>query len=113
MSIWRAHDGGLFRGTCGFPVLGFEKSLNCESRQESPVIRKARTMTSAFLKSEASGGIVLMVAALAAMLVANSPWQDFYFHALHAYVGGMSVLHWINDALMAVFLWWDWKSSGR
>jgi Na+:H+ antiporter, NhaA family len=56
-----------------------------------------------FLNSEAAGGLILMAAAAAAMIVANSPWSEAYFHALHAYVGGLSILHWINDALMAVF----------
>jgi NhaA family Na+:H+ antiporter len=56
-----------------------------------------------FLNNEAAGGIVLMVVAAAAIIVANSPLAPAYFGALHAYVGGLSVLHWINDALMAVF----------
>lgn len=57
----------------------------------------------AFVNSSVGGGIVLMAAAVIAMGLANSPWAEDYFHALHVYVGGMSVLHWINDALMAVF----------
>jgi Na+:H+ antiporter, NhaA family len=56
-----------------------------------------------FLKSEAGGGIVLMVAAAAALAIANSPLAPAYFGALKTYVGGLSILHWINDALMAVF----------
>ena len=56
-----------------------------------------------FLDSEASGGIVLMATAAAALLVANSPLAGSYFGALHAYVGPLSVQHWINDALMALF----------
>src|SRR3954468_23272636 len=54
------------------------------------------------LKSEA-GGIVLMVAAAAALAIANSPLAPAYFGVLKTYVGGLSILHWINDALMAVF----------
>jgi NhaA family Na+:H+ antiporter len=56
-----------------------------------------------FLDSEAAGGLVLMGAAVLALLVANSPLAPGYFAALHAYLGPLSVLHWINDALMAVF----------
>jgi Na+:H+ antiporter, NhaA family len=67
------------------------------------MIRKTISMTAAFLSSEAGGGLILMAAAVAAMIIANSPWSDAYFHTLHIYVGGLSVLHWINDALMAVF----------
>lgn len=56
-----------------------------------------------FLDSEASGGIVLMVAAVIALLVANSPLSTYYFDALHAYIGPLSLSHWINDGLMAIF----------
>jgi NhaA family Na+:H+ antiporter len=44
-----------------------------------------------------------MAAAALALFVANSPLSGAYFNALHAYVGGMDLLHWINDGLMAVF----------
>ncbi len=44
-----------------------------------------------------------MAAAALALIVANSPLSDTYFQSLHAYVGPLSVQHWINDALMAVF----------
>ncbi|RWE58157.1 Na+/H+ antiporter NhaA [Mesorhizobium sp.] len=56
-----------------------------------------------FLGSEAAGGIVLMAAAALALIVANSPLSQAYFDALHAYLGPLSVSHWINDGLMAVF----------
>jgi Na+:H+ antiporter, NhaA family len=57
----------------------------------------------AFLNSEAAGGVILMGVALLALLLANSPLAPAYFGALKTYVAGLSVLHWINDALMAVF----------
>ena len=56
-----------------------------------------------FLNSEAAGGLVLMVAAAAALILANSPIASAYFTLLKTYVAGLSVLHWINDALMAAF----------
>ena len=56
-----------------------------------------------FISSEASGGFVLMGTAVLALIVANSPLAETYFRVLASYVGGLSVLHWINDALMAVF----------
>jgi NhaA family Na+:H+ antiporter len=56
-----------------------------------------------FLASEAAGGIILMGAAALALIVANSPLSQSYFAALAAKAGPLSVLHWINDALMAVF----------
>lgn len=40
-----------------------------------------------FLDGEASGGIVLMGAALLALIVANSPLAETYFAVLHAYLG--------------------------
>ncbi len=55
------------------------------------------------LDSGAAGGLLLMAAAVLALFVANSPMAATYFELLHAYVGGLSVLHWINDGLMAVF----------
>ena len=56
-----------------------------------------------FLTSEAAGGVILMVTALVALVVANSALSTVYFGALEAKLGGLSVLHWINDGLMAVF----------
>ena len=64
-----------------------------------------------FLASESAGGIVLIVAAALAMLVANSPLADVYLHAIHFEtgpvltdkLGEMSIHLWINDGLMAIF----------
>ncbi|WFP76468.1 Na+/H+ antiporter NhaA [Mesorhizobium sp. WSM4906] len=56
-----------------------------------------------FLDGEAAGGIILMAAAALALIVANSPLAETYFAVLHAYLGPLSVSHWINDGLMAVF----------
>lgn len=65
----------------------------------------------AFLRSEALGGYVLMAAALAALVVANSGVAPAYFDLLGTKIGFQAgpvvlketVLHWINDGLMAVF----------
>lgn len=57
----------------------------------------------ALLANEAAGGIVLMIAAAVALLVANSRLAPLYFDALHVKIAGLSALHWINDGLMAVF----------
>jgi Na+:H+ antiporter, NhaA family len=74
-------------------------------------VSAARSVLREFLRSEAAGGIMLMVVALLAMLVANSPWAEDYFHAIHAVIGPeltpklgpMTVHLWINDGLMAIF----------
>lgn len=55
------------------------------------------------LHTEAAGGYVLMAAAALALLIANSPWSNAYGHALHTVIAGLSLLHWINDGLMALF----------
>jgi NhaA family Na+:H+ antiporter len=55
------------------------------------------------LTSEAGGGLVLIGTAVLALAIANSPAAPAYFSTLTIYAGGLSVLHWINDALMAVF----------
>ncbi|MBL6458446.1 Na+/H+ antiporter NhaA [Belnapia sp. T6] len=51
----------------------------------------------------AAGGVVLMAAAAAALVLANSPLDSAYAAALGAYLGPLSLLHWVNDGLMAVF----------
>ncbi|MGF1699681.1 Na+/H+ antiporter NhaA [Photobacterium makurazakiensis] len=56
-----------------------------------------------FLKLESAGGIILIIAAIVAMVIANSPLQEIYNGTLHTYIAGLSVAHWINDGLMAVF----------
>ena len=60
-------------------------------------------MIERFFKSEASSGILLLGVTAAALGIANSPFAPAYFEALAAYVGGLSILHWINDGLMALF----------
>ncbi|MCP5112954.1 MAG: Na+/H+ antiporter NhaA [bacterium] len=65
-----------------------------------------------FAHQEASGGIVLLVFTLAAMVWANSPWSDFYHHLWHETnitlgIGAFALTEpveiWINDGLMAIF----------
>ncbi|MES3151973.1 Na+/H+ antiporter NhaA [Sphingomonas faeni] len=56
-----------------------------------------------FFAGDAAGAIVLLAAAIAALIVANSPFAPTYFATLHHVVGGMSVHHWIDDGAMALF----------
>ena len=64
-----------------------------------------------FIHKESSSGIVLMFCTVLAMILANSPWQKAYDDLLHTYLTlsigqyslKMSVHHFINDGLMAVF----------
>lgn len=65
----------------------------------------------AFLRWEASSGVILLACAILALIVANSPLAESYEHLLHypiavgagEYVLETGLLHWINDGLMAVF----------
>ncbi|MCE3288543.1 MAG: nhaA [Caulobacter sp.] len=66
------------------------------SARRSSVLRE-------LLESEAAGGVLLMGAAAIALFVANSALAESYFKLLHAPLGGLDVLHWINDGLMALF----------
>ncbi len=56
-----------------------------------------------FFKMESAGGILLVLAAAVAMVIANSPLNELYQGTLHTYLFGMSFSHWVNDGLMAIF----------
>lgn len=64
-----------------------------------------------FIKKEASSGIVLLLCAVAAICIANSPLLPWYDKLLHSYfvIGSgdfmlkYSIHHWINDGLMVIF----------
>ena len=64
-----------------------------------------------FFKLEAAGGLVLLIAAVIALILSNTNLSNYYFDVLntHILIGtknfglDLSVIHWINDALMAVF----------
>ena len=64
-----------------------------------------------FFKLEAASGLVLLFSAVLALIYSNSVYADYYFSTLEKYlfIGfnnfglKLSVLHWINDALMAIF----------
>lgn len=45
-----------------------------------------------------------MFAAATALFVTNTGLAPRYFEVLNIKIAGLSVLHWINDGLMAVFL---------
>ena len=64
-----------------------------------------------FFKLEAASGLILLIAAILALIISNSNLSDLYFNSLEKYlfIGinefglKLSVHHWINDALMAIF----------
>ncbi len=64
-----------------------------------------------FFKLEAASGLVLLFAAIAALIVSNTDLYRYYIKILETYVNlgvsgfgiKLTVLHWINDVLMAIF----------
>ena len=64
-----------------------------------------------FFKLEAASGLVLLFSAIIALIISNSNYAEIYFDSLNRYIFiginnfglKLSVLHWINDALMAIF----------
>ena len=56
-----------------------------------------------FFDSEKSSGIFLIVCTLLSLAMANSSVGETYLSVWQEYVGGLSLEHWINDGLMAVF----------
>jgi NhaA family Na+:H+ antiporter len=64
-----------------------------------------------FFKLEAASGLVLLIAAIIALVISNSSFSELYFNTLEQYlfIGvnnfglKLSVHHWINDLLMAIF----------
>ena len=56
-----------------------------------------------FFDSEKAGGVLLIACTVISLLIANSPLGEGYLQIWKVYVGGLSIEHWINDALMAIF----------
>ncbi len=80
-------------------------------RREAPLAERLSFPLREFIQAETSGGILLLVSALGALIWANSPWAGGY-DALWAteitvgpggYAIKETLLHWVNDGLMAVF----------
>ncbi len=64
-----------------------------------------------FFKLEAASGLVLLIAAIFALFISNGNFSEVYFKTLEKYIFigindfglKLSIHHWINDALMAIF----------
>lgn len=78
---------------------------------DRPIARLVARPLARFLHVEAAGGILLLLATVAALVWANSPWQDSYGEVWHTvvtvrvgdYALSETLQHWVNDGLMAVF----------
>lgn len=80
------------------------------NEKKSP-IEKILSPIQEFMHAETSGGIILIICTIIALIWANSPFADSYHHLWHTYLtfdfGGYvlkhSLHHWINDGLMVIF----------
>lgn len=79
--------------------------------KKTPIEKLARPLQS-FIKLEKSGGIVLGISVIIALILANSGWAQGYHHVLEHRLGfqwngtayfEFNLHHWINDGLMAIF----------
>ena len=75
-------------------------------------IEKVTRPIQKFMQQQKSGGIVLGISVIVALILANSPWSEHYFHFFENKIGfqfngesflNYSIHHWINDGLMAIF----------
>ena len=75
------------------------------------MIKKITSSFRWFFNLEAASGLVLLFSAIIALIISNSNLSDLYFSTLNKYIFlginefglKLSVIHWINDALMAIF----------
>ena len=56
-----------------------------------------------FFESEKAGGLILIFCTLLSLVLANSGLGESYSHFWHLKLLGLSIEHWINDGLMAIF----------
>lgn len=62
-----------------------------------------QSLISKILNSQQAAGVILILASVLGVIFANSGLANSYFSILESKILNLSVLHWINDALMAVF----------
>lgn len=109
MGNYLDHNSSNHSGSEGQIAEGFQSLV----KKPHPIIG----MTREFFRMEASGGVMLVIAAVCALIIANTPLFTLYNFLLNGvnftigFVGPndggpfleKSVLHWINDGLMAIF----------
>jgi NhaA family Na+:H+ antiporter len=82
-----------------------------KNNQSKSPIEKILNPIQEFMHAETSGGVVLIICTVIALVWANSPFAESYHHLWHTYItfdfGGFvlkhSLHHWINDGLMVIF----------
>lgn len=69
-------------------------------------MKKSVRLTNAFknfLENERAGAVILIVCTVASLFVANTAFGPSYLSLWQGYLGPLSIEHWINDGLMAIF----------
>jgi Na+:H+ antiporter, NhaA family len=56
-----------------------------------------------FFNTEKAGGLILVLATILSLGLANSAWQTGYINFWHVDIGSHSLVDWINDGLMTIF----------
>jgi NhaA family Na+:H+ antiporter len=69
----------------------------------SIIQRKLSNTFKSFFDSEKAGAVLLIICTAVSLLLANSYLGASYLGLWHTYIGGLSVEHWVNDGLMAIF----------
>lgn len=77
--------------------------MELKSNTESRVPFILSKLYTEFFNSEKSAGFILIGCTVLSLLVANSGWSEGYQDVWSNNLGGLTVSHWINDAMMAVF----------
>ncbi len=85
--------------------------MNEKIVSKKPPIKTIAKPFDVFIQSEISGGLLLLFCTIIALVWANSPFAESYFHFWHTKISisfanselNYSIHHWINDGLMAIF----------
>jgi NhaA family Na+:H+ antiporter len=112
-------DSGIRSGVNGTPTFfmngeRYDGAWDTESLMElveKPLGMRVRLLTQNFARQAASGGIVLLICTIIALIWRNSGFGESYVHfweteltiSLSAWELSESLLHWINDGLMVIF----------
>lgn len=85
--------------------------MDQEPIKKTSIIDKVLTPFQQFTKTQASGGVLLIICSVLAMVLANGPWAEEFIHfweikfsvGFEGAVFSKTLHHWINDGLMAIF----------
>lgn len=112
-------QGGVRSGVNGTPSFfingrRYDGAWDLESlidAVEKPLGVQVRMLAQEFMRIEASGGIILLICAIIAIIWANSSFSETYFHFWETEFKlgfgeagiGLPIIEWINDGLMVLF----------